>query len=199
MASVRRVGWLTLWTENDPQQERRKALRDGLAKLGWFEDRNLRIDVRLTTGDRHSSDPLSAVTLLWPSLGNRLPVHAVVICGWPRRHISVVAGARWAGRAMRAPGIRSIPPNRKARPECNHRGKRLRRAADWRGSPMSAYRLPIAAFRAQGRLRQLSAMSGLMQRNMEVGVRPHRNDWLVVRNSRIMKRRKSGYVATTFL
>jgi len=52
LASVRRVGWLTLWTENDPQQARRKALRDGLAKLGWFEDRNLRIDVRLTTGDR---------------------------------------------------------------------------------------------------------------------------------------------------
>jgi len=49
---VRRVGWLTLWTENDPQQARRKVLRDGLAKLGWFEDRNLRIDVRLTTGDR---------------------------------------------------------------------------------------------------------------------------------------------------
>jgi hypothetical protein len=37
-----------------------------------------------------------------------------------------------------------------------------------------------------------------MQRSIEVGVRPHRNDWLVVQNSRIMKRRKSGYAATTF-
>src|SRR5437868_4613516 len=32
------------------ERAQRKAFRDGLAKLGWFEDRNLRIDVRLTTG-----------------------------------------------------------------------------------------------------------------------------------------------------
>jgi putative tryptophan/tyrosine transport system substrate-binding protein len=49
---VRRVGWLTVGIENDPGgQAQRKALREGLAKLGWLEGRNLQIDLRLTTGD----------------------------------------------------------------------------------------------------------------------------------------------------
>jgi hypothetical protein len=33
----------------------------------------------------------------------------------------------------------------------------------------------------------------LMQRSVEVGIRPHRNDWLVAQNSRIMKRRKRNW------
>src|SRR5262249_16881414 len=43
---VRRIGVLTGLAE-----EEYSALREGLAKLGWIEGRNLRIDLRFTLGD----------------------------------------------------------------------------------------------------------------------------------------------------
>jgi putative tryptophan/tyrosine transport system substrate-binding protein len=49
---VRRVGVLMGGTENDHlAQANRLALREGLAKLGWVEGRNLRIDLRFGGDD----------------------------------------------------------------------------------------------------------------------------------------------------
>jgi putative tryptophan/tyrosine transport system substrate-binding protein len=48
---VRRVGVLVPGTEDQVYQARIAAFRDGLAKLGWVEDRNLRIDVRFGGND----------------------------------------------------------------------------------------------------------------------------------------------------
>jgi putative ABC transport system substrate-binding protein len=49
---VRRIGVLTGGAENDQtNQANIAAFRDGLAKLGWAEDRNLRIDLRFGGGD----------------------------------------------------------------------------------------------------------------------------------------------------
>src|SRR5262249_51226113 len=51
-ARMRRIGWLIVGGEDDPGlQMQRTAFRDALAKLGWNEGRNLRIDVRFTTGE----------------------------------------------------------------------------------------------------------------------------------------------------
>ena len=51
--SVKRVGVLAgAGSENDPLfQPGIAAFREGLAKLGWIEDRNLRIEVRFGGGD----------------------------------------------------------------------------------------------------------------------------------------------------
>jgi putative ABC transport system substrate-binding protein len=50
---MRRIGWLIAGAENDPgSQAQRAAFREGLAKLGWIEGRNLRIDMRFGTGLR---------------------------------------------------------------------------------------------------------------------------------------------------
>jgi putative tryptophan/tyrosine transport system substrate-binding protein len=47
---VRRIGVLMGYPESDPEaQTYIRAFRDGLRKLGWMEDRNLRIDTRWTT------------------------------------------------------------------------------------------------------------------------------------------------------
>jgi ABC-type uncharacterized transport system substrate-binding protein len=49
---VRRVGVLFNAAEGDANQKANlAALLDGLAKLGWAEGRNLRVDVRFATGD----------------------------------------------------------------------------------------------------------------------------------------------------
>jgi putative ABC transport system substrate-binding protein len=49
---VRRVGWLIGSAENDQQSPAgSSALREALAKLGWIEGRNLRIDLRFGAGD----------------------------------------------------------------------------------------------------------------------------------------------------
>jgi putative ABC transport system substrate-binding protein len=49
---IKRVGLLVARAENDPlSQAGRAALREALAKLGWFEGRNLRIDVRFGADD----------------------------------------------------------------------------------------------------------------------------------------------------
>jgi putative ABC transport system substrate-binding protein len=50
--SGRRVGVLAGATEDNPDARANlAALRDGLAKLGWIEGRNLRIDLRFTLSD----------------------------------------------------------------------------------------------------------------------------------------------------
>jgi putative ABC transport system substrate-binding protein len=53
---VRRIGVLMGYPENDSEaQAYIAAFRDGLQKLGWIEDRNIRIDTRWTTpGDANS-------------------------------------------------------------------------------------------------------------------------------------------------
>jgi putative ABC transport system substrate-binding protein len=49
---VRRVGLLSGGAENDPTWPGNvAALREGLAKLGWIEGRNLRIDFRFSAGE----------------------------------------------------------------------------------------------------------------------------------------------------
>jgi putative ABC transport system substrate-binding protein len=49
---VRRIGVLAGQTEDEPATRANlAALREGLAKLGWVEGRNLRIDPRFTSGD----------------------------------------------------------------------------------------------------------------------------------------------------
>jgi putative tryptophan/tyrosine transport system substrate-binding protein len=49
---LRRIGMLVASTESDQlSQAQVAALRDGLAKLGWVEARNLRIDLRFGGGD----------------------------------------------------------------------------------------------------------------------------------------------------
>jgi putative ABC transport system substrate-binding protein len=52
---VRRIGFLTAaGFETDPVRQTNVAeMRDGLAKLGWIEGRNLRIDLRFGAGDRN--------------------------------------------------------------------------------------------------------------------------------------------------
>src|SRR5262245_7784268 len=49
---VRRIGWLTAGAENDPgARANGVALWEALAKLGWIEGRNLRIERRFGAGD----------------------------------------------------------------------------------------------------------------------------------------------------
>ena len=48
----RRIGWLDIYDENaDESRAIRKALREGLASLGWIEGGNLTIDQRFAAGD----------------------------------------------------------------------------------------------------------------------------------------------------
>jgi hypothetical protein len=95
---VRRIGVLTGRTENDStQQALIAALRDGLAKLGWVEGRNLRITpmfyslagkwlellkeaapgvqrVAVMYKPQYSSDdPLSIMATAWTHLSRRTP------------------------------------------------------------------------------------------------------------------------------
>jgi putative ABC transport system substrate-binding protein len=50
--SVRRIGWLIGRAESDPiSQASRIAFQEALAKLGWIEGRNLRIDLRFAADD----------------------------------------------------------------------------------------------------------------------------------------------------
>jgi putative ABC transport system substrate-binding protein len=48
----RRIGWLDIYDENaDESRAIRKALREGLASLGWIEGGNVTIDQRFSAGD----------------------------------------------------------------------------------------------------------------------------------------------------
>src|SRR5258708_37480395 len=50
--SMRRVGVLMNLSESDPEaQGLVAAFRDGLAKLGWIDGRNVRLDYRWSAGD----------------------------------------------------------------------------------------------------------------------------------------------------
>ena len=56
---MRRIGWLFGGAENDRARQADLAeLRESLAKLGWSEGRNLRIDYRWGVGDndRHRAN-----------------------------------------------------------------------------------------------------------------------------------------------
>jgi putative ABC transport system substrate-binding protein len=49
---VRRLGVLMGWDESDPQaKDGLSAFSEGLEKLGWTEGRNLRFDIRWTSGN----------------------------------------------------------------------------------------------------------------------------------------------------
>ena len=49
---VRRIGWLNSGTENEAgSRTSRAAFLDALAKSGWIDGRNLRIDLRFAAGD----------------------------------------------------------------------------------------------------------------------------------------------------
>src|SRR5438445_13890944 len=73
---VRRVGVLMETVEDDPQQQARlAALRDELAKLGWSEGRNLRIDTRFPAGDH------SRVFAMAAELAALAPGAIVAACG----------------------------------------------------------------------------------------------------------------------
>jgi putative ABC transport system substrate-binding protein len=49
---VRRIGWLSLFDENDPEAKSRiSAFAKALADLGWTDGRNLRIDLRWAGDD----------------------------------------------------------------------------------------------------------------------------------------------------
>jgi putative ABC transport system substrate-binding protein len=49
---VRRVGVLLLWPENDPMaRASMTAFTQALARLGWTEGNNIRIDYRFAAGD----------------------------------------------------------------------------------------------------------------------------------------------------
>src|SRR5262249_15655610 len=64
---MRLIGWLIGGNENDrDRQAHQAALREGLAKLGWIEGRNLRIDIR-------SRADLDALGANWAELVSREP------------------------------------------------------------------------------------------------------------------------------
>ena len=49
---VKRIGWLAAGTEQDPlEQARIRAFVDGLAKLGWKEGANFRLNLRVSNLD----------------------------------------------------------------------------------------------------------------------------------------------------
>ena len=67
---MRRIGVLSGLGENDPEGHARvAALREGLQKLGWTEDRNVRIDIRWGTPDVESMQRFaSELVALQPDL-----------------------------------------------------------------------------------------------------------------------------------
>jgi putative tryptophan/tyrosine transport system substrate-binding protein len=81
---VRRIGVLMGYPENDSEaQAYITAFRDGLRKLGWMEDRNIRIDTRWTTpGDADSIQRFAKeLVALQPDLilSNTTPTTAAVL------------------------------------------------------------------------------------------------------------------------
>jgi putative ABC transport system substrate-binding protein len=58
---MRRIGVLTTLTENvSESQARIGAFREGLAKLGWTEGREIRIDYRWAAGDQERARAYAA-------------------------------------------------------------------------------------------------------------------------------------------
>jgi ABC-type uncharacterized transport system substrate-binding protein len=57
---VRRIGVLFPLAENDPEQAaRRDGLQNALARLGWSDGRNVKIDYRYSAGDAGRFEPLA--------------------------------------------------------------------------------------------------------------------------------------------
>src|SRR4051794_36011408 len=58
---LRRVGWLISGNENEPgSRTARAAFLEALAKSGWIDGRNLRIDLRFVAGDADQIPVLAA-------------------------------------------------------------------------------------------------------------------------------------------
>jgi len=85
---VRRIGVLMALAADDPEgQTRIKVFEQGLNELGWFVDRNLRIDYRWGAGDTHRYQSYAAELLA-------LAPHVVVAAG------SAAMGALQATRSV---------------------------------------------------------------------------------------------------
>ena len=66
---VRRVGVLMGGSDSDPQSQRYVAIfKDELAKLGWIEGRNLRVDVRLAVESGQSQATAAELVNLAPDV-----------------------------------------------------------------------------------------------------------------------------------
>src|SRR5262249_50023785 len=114
---VRRIAVLSTGAEGDPNQKAYlAALSDGLAKLGWVDGRNLRIDVRFAAGDparirAHAAELVS----LAPEVIVTTPTAATIAVQQQTRTIPIVFTA--GGDPVLNGLVRSI-----ARPEGNTTG-----------------------------------------------------------------------------
>jgi putative ABC transport system substrate-binding protein len=80
---VRRLSVLMGWNETDPQaKDALSAFAEGLEKLGWVEGRNLRLDIRWTSGNADLRQMLAKELVeLQPDviLSNTTPVTAALL------------------------------------------------------------------------------------------------------------------------
>ena len=90
--SVRRVGWLLSGSERDSESQLRlRVFREGLQKLGWAEDRNLRIDYRWGGGSIERTRTYAAeLVALKPDVIFGAPSSAAVALHRETRIIPVV-------------------------------------------------------------------------------------------------------------
>jgi putative ABC transport system substrate-binding protein len=114
---VRRIGVLSTAADGDPYQKANlAALLDGLAKLGWVEGRNLRIDVRLASGDPARIRAYAAeLVSLAPEVIVTTPTPATIAVQQQTKTIPIVFTA--GGDPVLNGVVRSI-----ARPEGNTTG-----------------------------------------------------------------------------
>jgi hypothetical protein len=67
---VRRIGWVTFATENDPLSQGSVAVfREALGKLGWIEGHNLRIDYRFAGIETNRVNNATGFSTFYPSIG----------------------------------------------------------------------------------------------------------------------------------
>jgi putative ABC transport system substrate-binding protein len=90
--SVRRVGWLMSGSERDSESQLRlRIFREGLQKLGWAEDRNLRIEYRWGGGSIERTRTCAAeLVALKPDVIFGAPSSAAVALHRETRIIPVV-------------------------------------------------------------------------------------------------------------
>jgi putative ABC transport system substrate-binding protein len=114
---MRRIGVLSTAAEGDPYQKANlAALLDGLAKLGWVEGRNLRIEVRLAIGDPARIRAYAAeLVSLTPEVIVTTPTPATIAVQQQTKTIPIVFTA--GGDPVLNGVVRSI-----ARPEGNTTG-----------------------------------------------------------------------------
>ena len=66
---VRRIGWISAIESDDPQTETRlAALHRGLQRLGWFEGRNVRVDLRSSSGTEKLRKNIAELIALAPDV-----------------------------------------------------------------------------------------------------------------------------------